>query len=274
MQKSFEIRTAKPDDYEELKKLWALCFDDERDVIDNFFDKTVTHENVVATFEGDRAVNAMYLLESEIKIKNAKYNALYIYAVCTRPSYRGKGIMREAFSFLESLVSSRNINYIFLVPASDSLFKMYEKLGFKTGFTYNEEVFYKNDSVLVNNVNSVLSYKHYLKSRESFLGEIPLATLKEKGFNSFYSPVGNTVMCLCNNSGYAVYETENGKVTVHELFGDKISLINAVFNLSGKDAVTLRKPTENGFGVPFGMYRAFGNVPEINNAFFGIPYGV
>ena len=274
MQKSFELRTATPEDYEKLKKLWALCFDDETEVIDNFFSKTVTPENIVVTFEGDRAVNAMYLLDSEIKTENEKYNAFYIYAVCTDPSYRGKGLMKKAFSFLENLVSERNIDYIFLVPASDSLFKMYEKLGFKTGFTYNEEVLYKNGNGLLNDKNTVLTYEHYIKSRAKFSYDVPLATLKEKGFNSFYSPVGDTVKCLCNNIGYAVYETENGHVTVHELFGEKTELLTTVFNLSGKDTVTLRKPTENGCGVPFGMYRAFGAVPEIKNAFFGIPYGV
>ena len=274
MQKSFELRTCTTEDYEKLKKLWALCFDDEAKVIDNFFSKTVTPENVVATFEGGGAVNAMYLLDSEIKTEKEKYNALYIYAVCTDPAYRGKGLMKKAFAFLENLVCERNTDYLFLVPASDSLFKMYENLGFKTGFTYNEEVLYKTDAVLSDNKNTVLTYEHYIKLRESFPCEIPLATLKEKGFNSFYSPVGDTVKCLCNNRGYAVYETENGKVTVHELFGEKTELLNTVFNLSGKDTVTLRKPTENGCGVPFGMYRAFGDVPEIKNAFFGIPYGV
>ena len=61
MQKSFELRTCTTEDYEKLKKLWALCFDDEAKVIDNFFSKTVTPENVVATFEGGRAVNAILL---------------------------------------------------------------------------------------------------------------------------------------------------------------------------------------------------------------------
>ncbi len=274
MQKSFELRTATPDDYEELKKLWALCFDDSPEVIENFFIKTVTPENVVATFNGKKAVNAMYLLDSEISIKDNKYNALYIYAVCTDPSFRGKGIMKEAFSFLENLVFLRNIDYLFLVPANESLFGMYEKLGFKTGFTYTQEVFFGNDKNIKNQKSSVLSYENYLEARRMLLPKVPYATLKEKGFNSFYLPVGDSVKCFCDESGYVVYEIENGQVTIHELFGDKEPLVNSVINMSGNNTVTLRKPTENGCGgIPFGMYRAFGNVPEINDAFFGIPYG-
>ena len=42
-------------------------------------------------------------------------------------------IMKKAFSHLENLVNSRGIDYIFLVPATEGLFSMYEKLGFKTG---------------------------------------------------------------------------------------------------------------------------------------------
>lgn len=273
MQKSFDLRTVTPCDYEELKKLWALCFDDEPEVINNFFNKTVIPENVIATFCGKKAVNAMYLVESEIKIGQDKYNAFYIYAVCTDPIYRGNGLMRKAFDLLEEMTVSREIDYLFLVPAGESLFKMYEKSGFKTGFTYIEEVVSLTDAVTKTEKLSVLTYENYLKSRNVFSEEIPLATLKEKGFDSFYLPVGDTVKCVCNNSGYAVFEIENGQVTVHELFGDKMSLVNAVCSLSGKTEVTLRKPAENGCGIPFGMYRAFGDVPEINDAFFGIPYG-
>lgn len=273
MQKSFDLRTVTPCDYEELKKLWALCFDDEPEVISNFFNKTVTPENVIATFCGKKAVNAMYLLESEMKIGKDKYNALYIYAVCTDPLYRGKGLMRDAFDLLEKKVVSRKIDYLFLVPASEPLFEMYEKFGFKTGFTYTEEVVSMKETDTKNEKLSVLTYEKYLKSRGMLSDKVPFATLKEKGFNSFYLPVGDTVKCVCNNSGYAIFEIENGQVTIHEIFGDKTSLVNTVCNLSGKTEVILRKPTENGFGVPFGMYRAFGVVPDINDAFFGIPYG-
>ncbi len=273
MQKLFEIRTAKPEDYEELKKLWAKCFDDSSEVIDNFFKNTVTPENVVATFDRDKAVNAMYLVECEIKICGVKYNAFYIYAVCTDPLYRGKGIMTNAFDFLYALASRRKTDYLFLVPASESLFGMYEKLGFKTGFTYKEKKVYKNENSSSESEVSVLSYNKYKKIRGTFCNDKVLATLTESGFNSFLSPVGDTIRAFSSDGGYAVFETENEQVIIHELFGDEQALIKCVFDLSDKDTAILRIPSEDCDCVDFGMYRTLGDVPEIENAFFGIPYG-
>lgn len=274
MQKLFDLRTAVPDDYEKLKKLWLSCFDDSPESVENFFQKTVTPENVVVTFDGEKAVGAAYLLESEIKVGGEKYDAFYIYAVCTEKKYRGMGIMRNTLAFCEKTARERNISYLFLVPANGELFKMYEKIGFKVGFTYNEEIIGKTDFSLKNDVGVGLTYRQYAEWRAGFTDDTALATLKETAFDGFYSPVGDSVVCLCNAAGYAVYESENGTVTVHELFGDKNALIGAVIEHSGKDELILRKPTANGGGVPFGMYRALGNVPKIENAFFGIPYGV
>lgn len=273
MQKSFEIRTVNSGDYAGLKELWLACFDDTPEAVDNFFRETVTCENVIATFDGDLAVGAMYLIESEISSGAEKYKAYYIYAVCTAPSYRGKGIMSHSLAFLDELASARNVDYVFLVPAEESLFAMYEKTGFKKGFFYEEKVFSGNDFLCADENIRKLTYKQYTAFREQFFSDAPLASLKEKGFNSFYSPTGDSIKCFACDSGYAVYENEDGQVTVHELFGDENMLIATVFDLTEADKVTLRKPAEGGCGVPYGMYRAFGNSPEINNAFFGIPYG-
>lgn len=273
MQKSFEIRTAKPEDYDGLKKLWTKCFDDSSEAIDNFFEKTVTPENVVATFDNGKAVNAMYLVECEIKISGVKYNALYIYAVCTDPLYRGKGIMTKAFEQLCSLATCRKTDYLFLVPAAESLFRLYEKLGFKTGFTYKEKRVYKNEAALPDSSVSVLSYENYKKLRDTFFSETTLATLGERGFNSFLLSVGDTIRSFSSDSGYAVFEIENEQVIIHELFGDEKALTNCVLDLCGKDTAILRVPAKDDCCVAFGMYRALGDVPEIKNAFFGIPYG-
>lgn len=279
MQKSFDLRTANADDFGELKKLWSSCFDDPTEVIDAFFEKTVTPENVVAVFDGNEAVSSAYLLESEIKIDGVKHKAFYVYAVCTEKRYRSKGLMRNVLAFCEKSARERNADYIFLVPANDGLFEMYKKIGFEVGFTFKEEIVEKRgfssdcDSSACNRTVE-LTYERYLSFRGNFPENTALASLKEKAFDSFYFPVGESVVCLCNGNGYAVYESENGNVTVHELFGDEKSLLNSVFESSGKDKLTLRKPSPCGDGVPFGMYRALGNVPKIKDAFFGIPYGV
>mgnify|MGYP002513826376 CR=1 FL=1 len=216
----------------------------------------------------------MYLLDSEIKVNDKSYSAYYIYAVCTEPSYRGSGIMKKAFSYLEDLVVARKIDYVFLVPANEGLFSMYKKLGFKTGLTYEEEVVRCGNATPSEEFNTCLNYKKYSSFREKYSCSVPLVTLKEKAFNSFYSPVEESVWCLCTEDGYAVCENDEGKIIVHELFGNENVFIDAIAHRYKCEKMFIRKPSLKSESIPFGMYRSFNEVPEIKDAFFGIPYGV
>lgn len=272
MQKLFEIRKVTCADYVGLKELWKACFDDSPQAVDNFFLKTVTPDNVIAAFDGERAVGAVYLIESTVTADGKEYGAYYIYGVCTHPLYRKKGIMTECFSELEKIALRKNIDYVFLVPAEESLFKMYEKLGFKTGFGYCEETVYSPEKNKGQFDFVKLSYGQYVKFRRELSKSAPVATLGESGFNSFLCPVGDDIVCVSDGNGYAVFEKENGKITVHEWAGEKAAVLSAVFSVSGAESLVLRKPTKVG-GIPFGMYRAFGKAPELISAFFGIPYG-
>lgn len=275
MQKCFDIRPVSQGDYYTLKKLWLQCFDDSEKTVENFFKKTASPQNIIATFNGDEAINAMYLLDSTINIEGNNYKAYYIYAVCTDPSYRGMGLMKKAFSYLESIVAQRCIDYVFLVPASESLFSMYEKLGFKLGLTYDEKVI-KTQSILLSEKTKIgFNYEKYCKSRQSCSFNVPLITLGERAFNSFYSPVDDSVCCLSTDDGYAVCEQDGDRVIVHELFGDENIFLGDVATQYKSENIILRKPCDKRNNAkPFGMYRSFGNGPEIKDAFFGIPYGV
>lgn len=274
MPKSYELRKATARDFAQLKKLWMLCFDDDAAVVDVFFEKTVEPDNIIATFDGDKPINAAYLLECEIKVGGVPYKAFYIYAVCTDPLYRGRGVMKNAFSLIESVARSRGADYLFLVPANEKLFAMYEKLGFEVGFSYSEQNFSRNGEYTLNTADKRLSYALYKKARADFIG-VPLASLGERAFNTFCFPIGEGAGAVSDGNGYALYETQGDTVTVFELFGDEKTLTDAVFIHSGKTALTLRKPvSDDGCGIPNGMYRVLNNAPKIKDAFFGIPYGV
>lgn len=272
MQKLFDFRNVSYDDYDSLKKLWLSCFDDSPEVVDAFFSKTVTPENIIAAFDGRVAVGALYLIDSFVTVAGRRFNAYYIYGVCTHPRCRNKGIMTRCFEILENIVKNNQIDYIFLVPAEESLFKMYEKLGFKTGIEYSEEVIYNKGDKNNKFTEKPMDYESYVKLRENITVETPVITLGERGFNTFFHPVGDHVACVYNGSDYAVFEKENEAVIVHEWTGNRESVLEMVFSLSCSGKIILRKPAEK-VGIPFGMYRAFGNAPEMKSALFGIPYG-
>lgn len=271
MQKLSDPRHPVGDEYESLKQLWLKCFDDEKTVIDRFFKTAVTPENTVAIFSENIAVSVLYMIEGNVKNNGENYKALYIYAVCTHPDFRGRGLMKRCFDFLFEVSEKRGVDYLFLVPASESLFKMYEGLGFKTGFYYSKKKVYSN-FISRGEPCEALSFEDYINIRNSF-SKINLATLGERGFNAFLSPESESVRAVKVGNGYGVYEIEGGAVTVHELFGDEQSILQAIFNLTRADFLEIRGFPEAENNKPFGMYLALSGAPEIENAFFGIPYG-
>ena len=251
-----------------------MCFPDEDgNTLNNFFEKSVSSENVIATFCGEQIVNAMYLLDSEIVLKNKRYSAKYIYGVCTHPEYRGKGLMKTAFKYLDELVISKSIDYLFLVPATESLFEMYKKLGYETGFTYESTTVDFDEIFLSQEQNESFSFEKYLYFREKYCSEFGYAILKNSAFNSFYYPVSDEIKVSCSSKGYCVFSVENEKITIFEHFCKNGFKLPYIGDCDNKNSVELRKPSSNGNGIPFGMYKSFGDVPKLENVFFGVPYG-
>lgn len=256
-----------------LKKLWADVFGDSDYVINKFFENTQSAENTVCVFCDDEPVSVLYAVEAVINYEGEKYNSYYVYAVCTAVEHRGKGLMSLAFSFLEDLAVSRGVSYLFLVPEQPVLFAMYEKLGFKIAFSYKETEYLSFSENNNSERNDELFYEDYEKFREES-GVEPLATLAEKGFDSFLKlPFGSEVTSFCIwDVGYAVTERVGDAVVVHELFGDKRRILKLIFDSLYVNKVFLREPATE-CGVPCGMLKVLDGSPYFENGFLGIPYG-
>lgn len=273
MEKSFEIRFPSESEYENLKALWQTAFDDTKESLDYFFKNIISPERVSAAFENEKPVSALYMLESEILIEGKAYSSYYIYAVCTHPDYRGKGLMKMLFQELFKIAKSRSIDYLFLVPEEEYLFGIYERLGFKTGFAYSERVVFKKGFINDREHQiQKLTYKDYRKILFENSANSPVAVLKESTFNSFFNSVSGEVKTVfIENEGYALYEETEETLTVFELFGNEKLLVSRVFENTEKEEIILRKIAKEN-SVPYGMYYKISNAPEIRNGFFGIPY--
>ncbi len=270
MQKCYDLRLATEKDFPSLKKLWEETFQDSQEVINNFFEKTVAPENIVAVFDGDKAVSALYAVECSGEVGELDFDAYYIYGVSTLKEYRNQGLMRETLGFIENTARKRNINVLFLVPAEESLFKMYGKFGYKTNIFYKEtqiERFTLNESAVTENVN----FNEYKNMRKN--AKFPAFSLKKDGFNSFFSSVTNEINCFSvNGNGYCVYEKENGVITVHEAFGNKKILLGEIFKRENVNTLKLREYSENK-EIPYGMTKFLNNTEYAESFFFGVPYG-
>lgn len=273
MEKSFEIRFPLESDYENLKALWKTSFYDTEESLGFFFEKSVSPFRALAAFIECKPVSALYMLESEIVKDKKTYSAYYIYAVCTHPEYRGKGLMKSLFLELFKVAKSRNIDYLFLVPEEEYLFRLYEKLGFENGFYYSEKTLSRKAFDDIENIKTQkLSYENYRKCIEENPKNVPFAILKKTTFNSFFNSVSGEVKTVfVEGEGYALYEETEEKLIVFELFGNEKLLLNAVFQHTEKEAIIYRQ-TAHENPIPYGMFYKLNDVPEIENGFFGIPY--
>ena len=274
MEKLFEAGLAKKSEYDSLKELFVLCFEDSVETVNAFFEKTVSPERVVAIFDGNKAVSSLYLLESDILIDGVSHNAYYVYGVCTHPDYRNKGLMKKLFHFTEKIAKERNIDYLFLVPAEEELFDAYSKFGFKKGIYYKEETVTAPTTFSSTSFSETVSFDFYKKlCLERSKGGINIASLKESTFKSFFTSCNGEATAIQTESGYCVFENNDGKVTVFEIYGDEKDLLNIVFEKTKAASLVCRFPADDvNNSKVYGMCKCFGASPEIENAFFGIPY--
>lgn len=272
MQRLFSVGHPNKECIPALKKLWSEVFGDSPQIIDNFFNKTAEAKNIFCVFCDNEPVSVMYGIDAGVFINGKAYKSLYIYAVCTREDFRGLGLMGENFSFLEKTAKQRGVSYLFLVPASKTLFELYEKSGFSTAFTYGVKVIKRTESLGFDGKVENLTYLDYtkLRLREA---EAPQALLNEKGFECFYSPVGEEMQCISlGENGFAIFESEAETVTVFELFGDQDMLLSAIFNITQAEEISVHIPDECG-GEQYGMVKILDDSPTFENGFFGVSYG-
>lgn len=256
-----------------MKALYEATFEDTEAVVDSFFENTFPVEAAVGIFEGEKAVSALYLLESEIVFPDGESEkAFYVYAVSTLPEYRSKGLMKKLLSFGVAFAENAGAAGLFLVPAEESLFSLYEKNGYKKAFFYKEKTYYKRDfqSIEPEIKNKQLTFKEY---KSLVKCPKPVAVLGEGAFKSFFGFKGGEACLLClENEGFLVYEKNENCVKVFELWGNEKALLESLFRITDADEIIRRVPCDNGEGVPYGMLCELKKLRNNESMFFGVPY--
>lgn len=118
----------------ELKKLFCEVFSESNFFAELIFSEKLCNSYCFAKKEDNQIVSFLYGIEKIVRINDSFEKCIYIYGVGTKQEYRGKGLMRELMNETYDYFKDKNIKFLYLVPASKELFKMYEKLGYKTEF--------------------------------------------------------------------------------------------------------------------------------------------
>lgn len=129
------VGCALTEDRNAILKLWQLCFGDNEDYINAFLDYRFKPENTLIARENGEICSMLFLLDGgKIRISGEEFSSAYLYAACTHPDKRSRGIMGKLLKAAQTKCRDGGLDYICLVPAEDSLFEYYAKYGYKSAF--------------------------------------------------------------------------------------------------------------------------------------------
>ena len=123
----YQIRFVKEAEQNAAKELFISCFDSEEREADFFF--SPRQKQIIGAFSDDKLCSMFTVFDCEAVLKTESVKASYMAGVATSPEHRGNKLFEKCFDFY--LSSSQETELIFCIPASESLFKLYERAGLR-----------------------------------------------------------------------------------------------------------------------------------------------
>lgn len=120
------IKNPTPDHVDALRRLWKEAFRDEDAYLNLFFETAYSPLRCRCVFDGDTPVAAVYWLDCTCRGKKLAY----LYAVATKETHRGRGLCRQLLTDTHRHLYALGYRGTVLVPGRESLFKMYESMGY------------------------------------------------------------------------------------------------------------------------------------------------
>lgn len=258
----------------QLVNLWHRCFDDYDEAVNYFFNCRYNPENCAVCCVNGKVISAMHTLPVKISYHNKIYNAQYVYAVGTLPEYRGQGYIKKLNEYVDSIALKRGMTFSTLLPASDTLYSYYKKLGYNEYFKIKHVEITPN---LICNRNTISyetntpSFEEMYKMRYHMYHNSCVYMDWNKcdinyavNLNDIYG--GKTI--YAKNHGYAICRPiENDTIEITEIvysnsIHDILSCVNKTFKAS---KYILRLPEfDNSFGK-LGNIKNFGMIKVLSH---------
>lgn len=237
------IDVATREDVPALRRLWKEAFGDTDAFLDLFFSAGFSPARCRTVREGDTLLGALYWFDCLWEGKRLAY----LYAVATANAFRGQGVCARLMADTHRHLRSLGFSGAVLVPGSDALFNMYEKLGYAR-FGGIAEVSATAGAIPIS-VQQITA-ADYMAKRNAFLpagsvlpGEATLPFLSS--LLTFYEGEGWLLAAAI----------EDGRLAGKEFLGDSAQL-PGILNALGMGKGIFYTP---GAERPFAMFRHFGN---------------
>ncbi len=121
-----------------LVRLWEEAFGED-ELVRHFYDKAFEEMSVLTVKEQEKIVSMLHYIPCKCKQDGVVYNGAYLYALATDKRYRGCGYMGRLIEQAKEFAKTSGLDFVFLVPASSSLYDYYKKFGFEGKLFWADE---------------------------------------------------------------------------------------------------------------------------------------
>lgn len=239
-------------DYTEHKKLYLLCFtEDTKEDADLLFKNVFSKAKMVSkTDENGLPIAMLFLMDAKIVTDGIPSDYYYLYAACTHPNHRGRGIMANLLEEAKKIAVNDNKLGIFLKPANPPLFNFYAKSNFLPYFnvckinTSSEDFIKQYAPELFNAQTKSLEDWYYV--RKDFLSNIN-SSYVDFSKEILTTAADGSVSVIAKNFGF-VYEVRDGLLLVKEALCQKDSIkelfsaISYILRETGCSLLEIRLP--------------------------------
>ena len=250
---------AKKEHLSDLTLLWQVCFGDEGADIRHFWDTAFDKIQVYHAREGKKSLAMLCVMPTQLIDECGESRSCgYFYAVCTAPEARGKGLCAKLMRFAEQ---NCDCDCAALVPAEESLFEFYRKMGYQTAF-YHKKYF-------------VSAQKGAKITRTSPGGYRSIRELQLYGdfvsYGEWLLPLAGELYRIETDDGvFCACAVKHGSVlNVKELLPDEPKAAAALAAHLGCECAEVRT---DGGETPFGMCKALNKQPLPDRAYLALAF--
>ena len=236
-----------------LRTLWKQAFGDEDAFLDKFYTLGFSPERCRCVFDKDIPVAALYWFDATWE----EQKLAYLYAVSTDKAYQGQGLCRRLMENTHRHLCALGYAGAILVPASDSLFAFYGKMGYHPCSLVDRLSCEAANAISLQKIEPA----EYARLRKNYL---PQSSVLQEGetltFLSSFADFYKGENCLfCGTA-------ENGIFHAQEFLGD-ISQAPGALSALGLAKGHFRTP---GSAQPLAMFHPFNSEQTLPH-YFGIP---
>ena len=240
----------------DLRSLWREAFGDTEEFLDGFF-KTAFHTDRCRCAVSDESVTAVLYWFDCLHMGK---RIAYVYAVATAKAYRGRGISHALMEDTHRHLERLGYEGVILVPGSETLFRFYEGMGYRTCSTIRE---FSCASAVKEIEVRCIDKKEYALLRRRML---PVGGIVQENENLDFL---QTQALFYSGSGFLLAaRKEADRLVGVELLGDE-GKAPAIVNALGCVRGMFRVPGE---GRPFAMYRSLSGNVSAHPSYFGLAF--